>query len=350
VRKITGRLYGWLDDIYFNGKNKLFSRDPLLFAQGWGSDACIEAVSDRLLQPGNSHPIDVQWKNPVRQHGGNYVRDGYFESPFFREHLPPESTRVNFRMVSPGLDAAYPLVLHTATTREDDYRSREITASALAEKGIGTVLMEGPFRGSRRPSYQASANLARFSDFFLLCGSAIEESRSLLQWLYDAGHRKLGIAGISKGGYIASVAGLHSRMPLGIATLVAPHSGVPVFLEGLTRRMCDWRNLQSTCGAGLVKDKLRNLFLKTGLDSMIAPGPDKKVIVIGAVNDRFVPRNSYETMSRHWKNAEFRWLPGGHVSSILDRKSFVRAVGDAMTDFGGPDAGGNQRDFSQVAA
>lgn len=234
-------------------------------------------------------------------------------------------------MIVPVPDVDCPIVLHPATTREDDYRSRQTTAVALADRGIGTVLMEGPFRGSRRPGYQRSANLARFSDFFLLCGSAIEESRSLLLWLYHTGYRKLGIAGISKGGYIASVAGICSEVPLSIVTLVAPHSGVPVFLEGLTQRMCHWEKMQSTCGSELVRDKLRGVFSTTGLDVMAEPGSDKKMIVIVAKNDRFVPRSSYDTMIRRWPNTDFRWRPGGHVSSILDRKYFVRAICDVMT-------------------
>jgi hypothetical protein len=206
-----------------------------------------------------------------------------------------------------------------------------LPALSLAKKGIGTVLIEGPFRGCRRPAYQRSANLAKLSDFFLLCGSAIEEARSLLQWLYNEGYRTLGITGISKGGYIASVAGIHSPMPLAITTLVAPHSGVPVFLDGLTRDICNWKKMQTTCGDVSVRDKLRHFFVQTGLDNTAAPGSDKHMIAIGAVNDRFVPRSSYDTMIRHWKNVEFRWRRGGHVSSILDRKYFVHAIYDAMT-------------------
>jgi hypothetical protein len=325
-----GYLAGWLDNLYFNWKNKVHPGRSLLFEDGWGSSACIEAVSHRLLHPGTIYPIDVRWRSSWQQLNGHHVRDGYFLSPCFEEHLPPESARVNFRMILPDPPVTCPIVLHPATTREDDYRSRQITAMALANHGIGAILMEGPFRGSRRPGYQRSANLARFSDFFLLCGSAIEESRSLLQWLYSAGYRKLGIAGISKGGYIASVAGIHSDMPLGIVTLVAPHSGVPVFLEGLIQGMCHWEKMQSTCGSDPVRNKLRRVFATTGLDNMAEPGADKKMIVIVAANDRFVPRSSYETMSRHWRNIDFRWLPGGHVSSILDRKYFIRAICDAM--------------------
>ena len=328
--RAMGHLAGWLDNLYFNWKNKVHPGRSLLFEEGWGSDACIEAVSHRFLHPGTAYPIDVRWKSSWQQLNRHHVRDGCFRSPCFEEHLPAESVCVNFRMILPDRHATCPVVLHPATTREDNYRSRQVTAMALANRGIGTILMEGPFRGSRRPDYQRSANLAKFSDFFLLCGAAIEESRSLLQWFYGEGYRKLGIAGISKGGYIASVAGIRSTMPLGIVTLVAPHSGVPVFLEGLTQRMCHWQKMQSTCGDTPVRDKLRSAFAVTGLDAMAEPGTDKKMIIIGAVNDRFVPPSSYETMNRHWKTIDFRWRSGGHVSNILDRDYFIRAICDVM--------------------
>lgn len=332
---LSGQLSGWLDSIYFNWKNRILPCTPSLFEDGWGSDDCIEAVCHRFRLPGASHPIEVRWHGEDQALKRYRVRSGSFKASCFEAYLPKESANVNFRMVLPEHGETCPIVLHTATTREDGYRSREITALALAGKGIGTVLMEGPFRGSRRPAYQHSVNLAKFSDFFLLCGSAIEESRSLLQWLYDAGHRRLGIAGISKGGYIASVAGIHSPMPLAIATLVAPHSGVPVFLDGLTRGMCNWQKMQATCGDVSARDKLRRVFMQTGLDNTVAPGADKYMIAIGAVNDRFVPRSSYDTMIRHWKNVEFRWQRGGHVSSILDRKYFVQAICDAMAAVAG---------------
>jgi acetyl esterase/lipase len=222
------------------------------------------------------------------------------------------------------------MVILTATTREEGYRNREITAFALARQGIGSLLLESPLRGKRRPTSQPSANLLKFSDFFLLCGAAIEESRALLQWLHDCGHRRLGIAGISKGGYIASIAGLRSEMPLAIVTLVPPHSGVPVFLDGLTGRMCNWVRLQATCGEVSVRDKLRRLFDATGLDAMPAPSSNKTVVVIAAKQDRFVPRSSYDTMRAHWEHAQFRWLGGGHVSSILNRRAFTSAVCEAM--------------------
>ena len=330
MSSLTGYLAGWLDVLYFRWTNKALTQRPLLFDQGWGSRACIEAVVQRFLNPGTTCPIEVRWKGSWRKEEHYHVRDGDFRSPFFEDHLPPECAYVKFRMVVPDPEETCPVVLHPATTREDDFRSRQITAGALAKRGIGTVLMEGPFRGSRRPSYQPSAYLVRLSDFFLHCGAAIEESRSLLQWLHNAGYSKLGIAGISKGGYIASVAGIRSDMPLSIVTLVAPHSGVPVFLEGLTQHMCDWQKMQSTCGDTPVRDMLRSVFATTGLDVMAEPGSDKKMIAIGAVNDRFVPRGSYDIMNRHWRNIDFRWRSGGHVSSILDRKYFVQAICEAM--------------------
>ena len=72
--------------------------------------------------------------------------------------------------------------------------------------------------------------------------------QSLIQWLGQMDFKAICVAGISKGGDLATVAGMHSPDPVRIVSVVAPHSGVAVFLEGLLGRLCDWDLLQKSSG------------------------------------------------------------------------------------------------------
>jgi len=87
--------------------------------------------------------------------------------------------------------------------------------------------------------------LSHFSDFLVLSACAINEGQSLIQWLGQMDFKAVCVAGISKGGYLATVAGMRSPDSVRIVSVVAPHSGVAVLLEGLLGRLCDWDLLQT---------------------------------------------------------------------------------------------------------
>lgn len=331
MHKLLSGGLGWLDSGYFFLRNRIFSKEPALFYEGWGTNSAIDAVAQRFDARGSTADIDVEWEGDWIAGDGYRYRDGKFQSPHYQEHLPLESSVAYFRMVLPIAVVNCPVAVHPATTRENGYEGRKKNAITLAQTGIGSVLMENPFRGRRRPACQPTATLGKLSDFVLLCGAAIEEARSLLQWLYKQGHQRLAVVGISKGGYIASVAGILSPVPVAIVTIVAPHNGIVVFIDGLTSKLCDWKKLTHTCGpCGNISARMKSVFNATSLERLPSPVSDTKVILIGARHDRFVSRASYETMRDHWPNAEIRWLPGGHVSSILQSRYFVSAICDAL--------------------
>jgi hypothetical protein len=93
---------------------------------------------------------------------------------------------------------------------------------------------------------QVETMLSHFSGFLVLSACAINEGQSLIQWLGQMDFKAICVAGISKGGYLATVAGMRSPNSVRIVSVVAPHSGVAVFLEGLLGRLCDWDLLQKS--------------------------------------------------------------------------------------------------------
>lgn len=326
--------HGIFDNVYAFLKNRLRqSPAPFFFAKGWGAATAMEAVRGRALSSSDPLDIDVQWESSwVARHGG-FARDGFFETPLFREHLPPECRMAYFRLVLPDSEARCPVCVVMATTGEEGYAAREFAMSApLLARGIGTLLLEHPYLGRRRPADQPSSRLNAVSDLLLLGGVAVEEARALLSWLRAGGFSRLGVTGVSMGGHLAALAGVQTPFDIAIVPCVAPHSGVPVFTEGLLSKECDWETLSLEHGSLVhARQRLRQLLDFTSVELFPPARNNNAVISVAATDDRYVPRHSTQALHTHWSGAELRWLRGGHISSIVSQKdAFRNAIADAM--------------------
>lgn len=328
---------GRIDRWYFAYHCYRNRTSPAMFHEGWGNHAAIETLTEQW-QKSSVPPIpDVVWDHEwLDELDGTSIRNGRFAAPAYREYLPPESRTAFFRFVRPQRIESDAVALLTPTSREAGVESRMPIARGLAERGISTILLESPLMGRRRSAHQSGTTLSHFSDFLVLSGACIEEARGLIAWLGQQPFKNVCVAGISKGGYLATVAGLRSAASVRTVSMVAPHSGVPVLLEGLLGRLCDWDMLQRTSGSVKpVRQLMAEVFDRTSLERLSMPlstqDAAKRLIAIGARRDRYVPASSYERMQAHWgRHADFRWLPGGHVSSIFERRHFVEAISQAL--------------------
>jgi hypothetical protein len=313
------------DHAYFYVKHRSLESGKY-FSSGWGSFNAIESVRRHFCAPLEANPADVQWAANWESTDLYRYRDGYFPSPRFQEFLPDESRLERFRLVLPYGVPTPPIYIVMATTAEEGYASRLLDFSEpLALRGVGTMLLEHPFLGVRRPPSQATSKLNHVSDLLLEGGAVVEEARSLLLYLYDSGFKKLGVAGISKGGHHAALVASLCQIELSSVTLVAPHSGIPVFTEGLFSRLVDWNALGAKSSDELsMKAKLRDILAFTSIEHLPPPTYDSRLVTLAARHDKVVPRYSFETYARHWKNSTIHWLRGGHVSSIAFHKETMR--------------------------
>lgn len=335
---------GIIDDLYACVKNAAVrSRESRFFSKGWGDPAAMDEVRRRIFSRQPPADITVQWESGWTPYLGHVARDGYFETPWFRPYLPAECRTCHFRLILPAPESRCPVYLQMATSGEEGYSAREAKfAIPLLARGHGSLILEHPYLGRRRPSGQYSTRLGHVSDFLLLGGTAVEEARSLLQWLQGKGYRQLGITGVSIGGHLAALAGVLTEFDIAIVPYVAPHSAIPVFSEGLLKNACDWEKL-----AGNTPDtrpailRLRRCLHFTGMEHFPPPRNRRTAIAVAALDDRFVSRHSAQTLSRHWAGVEFRWIRGGHVSSIVGhRKMHLAALSDAMARLEEPRAVG----------
>lgn len=76
-------------------------------------------------------------------------------------------------------------------------------AKPLLKHGIGSILLENPFYGYRKPIEQVRSCLFHVSDIFVMGGCLILECIALLHWCERLGYGPLGVTGLSMGGHVS---------------------------------------------------------------------------------------------------------------------------------------------------
>lgn len=130
----------------------------------------------------------------------------------------------------------------------------------LKEAGIGSILLENPFYGSRKPKYQTRSSLHNVSDIFVMGGCLILESLALFHWCEREGYGPLGISGISMGGHMASLAGCSWHKPIPIIPCLSWTTASCVFTQGVMSAAIPWPLLENQYSSDNVyQDEIRRM-------------------------------------------------------------------------------------------
>ena len=183
---------------------------------GGGDLAPMREVQAQGFEPGPSREIDINWEKETRI-DGTVVRHGRFTSPDIGLSLPDESRTAYIEWLMPEYaSSATPVCLHLAATGDEGFtRRREAFALPLAKSGIGSMILENPYYGIRRPAGQHSKMIRCFSDIWAMGVAAIQEGRALSRWLLTQGYPRQAACGISMGGHMAAKVGVLSGVPNG---------------------------------------------------------------------------------------------------------------------------------------
>ncbi len=308
----------WLDLLHAHLRNK-----GRFFTGGWGDP---EVLDLSLVQRQPPPAVEMELEN----------RDGPVSEYRFRSpvaDLPTPSQTAYFRLVLPEqAEPRTPICLHLAATGDEGFETRHrLLAAPLAQQGIGSVILENPFYGRRRPDYQDSTYIHTVSQLWQMGMATVAESRAILAWLESIGYERLGVSGVSMGGQMASqVAALYHR-PLAVCACIAPHSASTVFLEGVLSHFCDFEALG---GGQEARTKLR--LQLDGTDLRLFPRPTRTdcCLWICGKNDAYVLPHSSQTTWATWPGSEIRWLPSGHVSSVLlHRRAYLRGIRESFARY-----------------
>ncbi|XP_034244711.1 protein ABHD18 isoform X2 [Thrips palmi] len=241
--------YSSLDQIY---RSILLSK---YFVKGWGKPDNLKRlfefrkiISNRDLCY-NLIPKDYPIVIDKDEVWSDYrVLEGHFRSPLdvqLPNIMPEEVKRAHFQIVLPTKwqeENYKPMCLHLAGTGDHYFWKRRnfMCKPLLREAGIGGMILESPFYGSRKPQDQVRSNLHNVSDIFVMGGCLMLESLVLFNWCEQQGLGPLGVTGLSMGGHMASLAATNWPKPMVLVPCLSWSTASGVFTQGVMSGAIPW--------------------------------------------------------------------------------------------------------------
>lgn len=169
--------------------------------------------------------------------------EGFFESPYakvFPEMMPGDLGRATWRGIFPT-KRKKALVIHLAGTGDHSFFRREWGfANDLIKQDVSSILLQNPFYGSRKPKNQFRSSLNNVVDLFIMGGALMAECNYLLDWARNMGYSPVGLAGVSMGGHMASLACTNSPTPVSVVACLSWTTAAPIFVKGALSSAIPW--------------------------------------------------------------------------------------------------------------
>ena len=228
------------------------------FTKGWGKPEHLKQIF-ALRRKLASRKTALQYIHPQpypvtiskdEHHSTHRILEGHFISPavkYLPQLLPEESVKAHFQVVLPNNwtdshDKLRPMVLQYAGTGDHYYwrRRRLMALPMVKERGIGSIILECPFYGLRKPKHQLRSSLQNVSDLFVMGACLILESLVMFQWCEQEGFGPLAAHGISMGGHMASLGASAWPKPIALIPCLSWTSGSVTFTKGVMTGAIPW--------------------------------------------------------------------------------------------------------------
>lgn len=245
-------------------------------------------------------------------HGFTQNRDGY---AYVLEHEEPSGRP--WVVCVHGFGMGSPL---TNFASFDVYRLHH-------ELGLNVLMPVLPLHGPRAGGRTSGGEIMT-SDFVNLVHfftQAVWDIRRLLSWLRASGADRIGLWGVSLGGYTSAlVAGLESDLECVIAGIP------PTDFPNVARDNLPW--IMRSFDPELATDweavrKMMHVVSPLTFEPRVAP--DRRFIYAG-IADRVVRPDQARALWRRWGEAQIRWFSGGHVAMQL-KPGVLDFVEDALS-------------------
>ncbi|UJR21257.1 hypothetical protein I4U23_024352 [Adineta vaga] len=351
------------------------------FVRGWGNpshlqeiftfrrgkigvrDECLKLVPEESVKENTIEIIKQETK------GDRQYINGRFHSPlatYLPHMVPSEAATAHFQLVLPrdhrlGIDSLPIGICYAGTGDHGFGRRRLLTAIPLINQyRIGTFLLENPYYGLRKPTYQSRSSLSYVTDLYVMGKALVLETILLLHWCQKMKLSPAILHGYSLGGHMASIAFTNWSGPLSLLSCASWSSSSTVFCDGVLSRTIPWPLLKqqfyenkayqtfyeylrtqkkSTTDSKLtavdpVKDMMRLLMDEfTSLHNYSRPIESNiaNALFIACMNDGYVLRDGIPHMNDIWPGCHIRYIPRGHISAfLLNQSGFQHAVAEML--------------------
>ncbi|WP_099039751.1 alpha/beta hydrolase family protein [Mycobacterium neglectum] len=199
--------------------------------------------------------------------------------------------------------------------------------------GYDVLLYTMPFHGSRAEKgspfsgYGFFAN--GFSGFAEAMAQAVHDFRSIIDYLEFTGVDRIGLTGMSLGGYTSAlIASVDDRIQAVIPNVpvVAPDQTVDEWFPA--NKVVQLRSWLSDTGSELTTAATR---YSSPLNYQPLVPKDRRLIITG-LGDRLAPPEQAEMLWEHWDRCAFHWFPGNHILHV-SQPDYLRRMTRFMRDF-----------------
>jgi len=199
--------------------------------------------------------------------------------------------------------------------------------------GYDVLLYTMPFHGSRAEKgspfsgYGFFAN--GFSGFAEAMAQAVHDFRSIIDYLEYTGVDRIGLTGMSLGGYTSAlIASVDDRIQAVIPNVpvVAPDQTVDEWFPA--NKVVQLRSLLSNTDSDLTQAATR---FSSPLNYEPLVPKDRRLIITG-LGDRLAPPEQAEMLWEHWDRCAFHWFPGNHILHV-SQPDYLRRMTRFMRDF-----------------
>lgn len=194
------------------------------------------------------------------------------------------------------------------------------------EQGYDILLYTLPHHGQRRATFEPFSGAGYFSGGIANINESVAHSvhdfRVFMDYLEDQGVEKVGVTGISLGGYTASLlAAVEERLYFSVPN-------VPVV--SLFDLMLQWYPASVLIKSGL---RLSGISIQEARHFMAVHCPltykplipKERLLIVGGAGDRLAPPKHARILWEHWDQCMIHWFPGNHVVH-LDRNLYLREM------------------------
>jgi len=203
------------------------------------------------------------------------------------------------------------ICVHGLAMGRDWLDLRAMSAGWLHRRGVNLAFPVLPLHGSRARNRYASGAGFITGDVCNTLHALTQTAwdiRRLLTWLRDEGAERVGLMGLSLGGYsTALVASLEEDLDCAIAGIPAAELGE------LTCYHATGRSLALAAEANITPERITAALTPVAPLVLQPRVPLERRFIYGALADRFVPPRQVEALWRHWEQPEIEWYAGGHL-------------------------------------
>jgi hypothetical protein len=209
---------------------------------------------------------------------------------------------------------------------DEHFTARRRFSSALAARGISSLIANIAFYGARRIHPISTPAIRTVGEFALMGYSAVAEARGLVATATSMGRG--GVAGYSMGGNLAAHVSATVARPIATAPLAASHGPAPVYLRGALRRAIDWRALGDR---DVARSRLEDILTKASVLHLPPMAHHPAAVLVSGARDGFVLPEFSRDLAAHW-GAELRTVHGAGHGTLLwrHRPLLIEAIVDSF--------------------